>query len=171
MSTEIGYFVSKCWVTEAIRPGVVACSHHLGRWRLNQNEGGERWSSAHVDLREEGAGKWRMRPIEGIGPWQSDDPDTSRVWWSDAGVHQNMTFPVHPDPVSGMHCWHNKVRLEIPGPEERYGDIYVDTERSFAVFREWLGLTRPAPGPEGLRRPTWLARPYKPAAEAYRVGT
>ena len=31
--TEIGYFVDRVWLTEGIRPGVVACSHHLGRWR------------------------------------------------------------------------------------------------------------------------------------------
>ena len=35
VETEIGYFVDKVWVTEGSRPGVVACSHHLGRWRLD----------------------------------------------------------------------------------------------------------------------------------------
>jgi anaerobic selenocysteine-containing dehydrogenase len=173
VNTDIGHFVSKCWVTEAIRPGVIACSHHLGRWRLAENTGGERWSSAQVEFDEEqpGSGRWRMRQIQGIKPWPSDDPDSSRVWWSDAGVHQNLTFPVHPDPVSGMHCWHQKVRLERAGPDDRYGDIFVDTQRSFEIYREWLGMTRPAPGPGGLRRPTWLARPYKPTPEAYRVST
>src|SRR6266581_2330852 len=34
VETEIGYFVVKAWVTEGIRPGVVACSHHMGRWKL-----------------------------------------------------------------------------------------------------------------------------------------
>jgi anaerobic selenocysteine-containing dehydrogenase len=169
VNTEIGYFVSKCWVTEAIRPGVIACSHHLGRWRLNEKSGGERWSSAFVNLEEQGSGKWRMRQIQGIQPWKSDDPDSSRVWWSDAGVHQNMTFPVHPDPMSGMHCWHQKVRLEKTGPDDRYGDIFVDTDKSFQIYREWLSLTRPGPGPDGLRRPPWLARPYKPALDAYRL--
>src|SRR5262249_14700389 len=50
VSTEIGYFVSRAWVTEAIMPGVVACSHHLGRWRLHAQQGMERWSSALVDI-------------------------------------------------------------------------------------------------------------------------
>ena len=35
VETEIGYFVAKAWITEGIRPGVVACSHHMGRWRLD----------------------------------------------------------------------------------------------------------------------------------------
>jgi anaerobic selenocysteine-containing dehydrogenase len=167
--TEIGYFVSKVWVTEGIRPGVVACSHHLGRWRLSDTLGGDRWSTALVDLDEQGGGKWRMRQLAGVKAWKSEDPDSERVWWSDAGVHQNMTFAVHPDPWSGMHCWHQKVRLERVGPADRYGDVFVDTERSFAVYREWLAKTRPAPGPAGLRRPLWLLRPYKPAPEAYRL--
>ncbi len=36
VETEIGYFVDKAFVTEGIKPGVVACSHHLGRWKLNE---------------------------------------------------------------------------------------------------------------------------------------
>ena len=33
VETEIGHFVVKAWVTEGIHPGVVACSHHMGRWK------------------------------------------------------------------------------------------------------------------------------------------
>ena len=61
------------------------------------------------------------------------------------------------------------MRLERAASNDRYGDIYVDTERSFAVYRQWLAMARPAPGPGGLRRPLWLQRPYKPAPEAYRL--
>ena len=39
VETEIGYFVDKVWVTEGIKPGIVAMSHHLGRWRLQENVG------------------------------------------------------------------------------------------------------------------------------------
>jgi hypothetical protein len=91
------------------------------------------------------------------------------MWWKDAGVHQNLTFPVHPDPVSGMHCWHQKVRVERAGPDDRYGDVFVDTNLAFQVYQEWLQKTRPAPGPEGLRRPLWFSRPVKPSTAAYRV--
>ncbi len=38
-TTEIGYFVDKVWVTEGIKPGVIAMSHHLGRWRLQDGQG------------------------------------------------------------------------------------------------------------------------------------
>ena len=36
--TEIGHFVVRAWVTEGMRPGVVACSHHMGRWRVAETE-------------------------------------------------------------------------------------------------------------------------------------
>jgi anaerobic selenocysteine-containing dehydrogenase len=169
VATRIGHFVDRVWVTESIRPGVVACSHHLGRWRLAEEAGGERWSTALVDLRQTTPGQWRMRQLHGVRPFQSDDPDSRRIWWEEAGVHQNLTFPVQPDPVSGQHCWHQKVTVTRPGPEDRYGDIAVDTDKAFAVYREWLAMTRPAPGPDGLRRPLWLPRAFKPDPSTYRL--
>jgi anaerobic selenocysteine-containing dehydrogenase len=173
VSTDIGHFVNRAWVTEAIMPGVVACSHHLGRWRLAEHGGMERWSSAQVQMDvtpgEKGEGqRWRLRQVHGIQPWKSDDPDSEFVWWQDAGVHQNLTFPVHPDPVSGQHCWHQKVRVERAASDDRYGDVVADTGRAMRVYREWLAQARPAPGPDGTRRPFWLFRPYRPAAAAYR---
>jgi len=169
VSTRIGHFVDRVWVTESVRPGVIACSHHLGRWRLHEDAGGERWSTSLVDLAQPEPGKWRMRQVHGPRPFASDDPDSERIWWEDGGVHQNLTFPVQPDPVSGQHCWHQKVTVSRPGPDDRYGDVFVDTNRSFEVYREWLALARPAPGPGNLRRPLWLPRAFKPDESAYRL--
>ena len=165
--TEIGYFVLHAWVTEGLAPGVVACSHHLGRWRMNKDDQIERASSAWVDLRETGKGQWKMRQLAGVHPYASRNSDTARVWWSDAGVHQDITFPVHPDPISGMHCWHQLVRVEPAAAGDRYGDIFVDTNRSHAVYLKWKALARPAPGPGNLRRPLWLPRVVRPATEAF----
>jgi len=165
--TEIGYFIDKVWVTEGIKPGVIACSHHLGRWRLAEDQGGERWSTALVDLKQMGEGKWLMRAIHGIQPFKSGDPDSSRIFWQDGGVHQNLAFPVQPDFISGQHCWHQKVRVTKPGPDDKYGDVFVDTHKSHEVYKKWLLKTRPAPGPNNLRRPLWLPRSYKPAPAAY----
>ena len=169
ISTEIGHFVDKAWVTESIRPGVIACSHHLGRWRLSEDAGGDRWSTALVRLEQTRAGVWRMTQVHGVRPFASDDPDSERVWWQDAGVHQNLTFPVQPDPVSGQHCWHQKVVVTRAGTDDSYGDIVVDTNKSFEVYRRWLALARPAPGPGGLRRPLWLPRAFKPDASAFQL--
>src|SRR5947209_12970899 len=108
-----------------------------------------------------------MGQISGVESYETSGPDTKRVWWSDAGVHQNLTFPVHPDPITGMHCWHQMVRVERAGADDRYGDIFVDTNLSFAVYQKWKALTRPAPGPGGLRRPLWLPRVVRPQESAF----
>jgi anaerobic selenocysteine-containing dehydrogenase len=167
VSTRIGHFVNKAWVTEGIRPGVVACSHHLGRWRLFDDHGTDRWASAKVVREELADGRFRFRRVEGIRPFASPDPDSKRVWWSDGGVHQNMVFPVQPDPISGMHCWHQVVRLERARPEDQYADVEVDIHKSMAVYREWLALARPVTS--GLRRPLWFSRAVRPADAVYRI--
>ncbi len=196
INTDIGYFVDKVWVTEGMKPGVIACSHHLGRWRRPQDKIGNRWATNTVlitvdgertvdggrqavddsstlvanERKKEGrkkGQKWKMQTVQGVRPFKSKDADSARIFWSDGGVHQNITFPVHPDPISGMHCWHQKVRVEKAHEGDKYGDIMVDTEKSFEIYREWLAMTRPAPGPGGLRRPYWFKRPLKPAKELY----
>jgi anaerobic selenocysteine-containing dehydrogenase len=168
--TESGHFVVKAWVTEGIRPGVVACSHHMGRWKPEGQTGGQRQSMATVALEHEGS-DWRIRRRAGVGPFASSDPDTRRIWWTDVGVHQNLAFPVHPDPVSGMHCWHQAVHVRKAGPDDAYGDIAVDTAAARAVYERWLAETRPAltSSPDGTRRPYWLLRPLKPGKDVYRL--
>ena len=101
---------------------------------------------ATVSLRHEGT-RWLLRRERNVEPFASADPDTSRIWWTDAGVHQNLTFPVQPDPVSGMHCWHQAVRVKRAEPGDRYGDVSVDTAKSRAAYAEWLALARPAGAP------------------------
>ncbi len=112
-----------------------------------------------------------MKRERGTGPYESTDADSLRIWWSDVGVHQNLTFPVHPDPISGMHCWHQAVRVRKAETTDSYGDIHVDTEKSREVYRKWLGMTRPADqhSPDGTRRPYWMLRPLKPAREFYKL--
>ncbi len=166
VNTEIGYFVDRIWVTEGMKPGVIACSHHLGRWRRPHDKEGNRWATNTVSIDQSDNG-WKMRVLQGVRPFDSDDNDSKRIFWSDGGVHQNITFPVHPDPISGMHCWHQKVRLENIGPGDRYGDVFVDTKKSHEVYKKWLDMTRPAPGPDNLRRPLWFNRVLKPISEKF----
>ncbi len=167
--TDSGYLVNRVWVTEGIRPGVVACSHHMGRWRLAEDAGTDRWASARVSLEERTPGRWFMRRLQGVAPFSSGDPDSTRIWWRDAGVHQNLIFPVHPDPISGQHAWHQRVRVQRATPDDREGDIFVDTAASRRVYRDWLALARPATAALGMRRPEWLLRPLRPTRDAYRL--
>ncbi len=168
VETEIGHFVAKAWLTEAIRPGVVACSHHMGRWKLSGQQAGQGLAMATVTLNRDELG-WAMSRQSGVKPYDSSDPDTARIWWTDVAVHQNLTFAVQPDPISGMHCWHQAVRVRPAEAGDRLGDISVDTDKAHAAYRRWLERTRPAArvSPDGTRRPAWLIRPLRPVPEAF----
>ncbi len=168
VNTEIGHFVARIWSTEAVRPGVTALSHHMGRWRTN-DDSGSRWASGKVDVGRMEDGRWRLRYKEGVKPFLSDDPDSMRINWEDPGVHQNLAFAVHPDTWSGMHCWHQKVRIERAHEEDKYGDVVVDTAKSREIYSEWMSKTKPGPNKDGLRRPEFMMRPVMPMRKAYFV--
>ena len=188
---ETGYFVGMAMPTQAIRPGVVACSHHQGRWRLknfvnvkgfDQPLGIMTFGSSRVNIDRKG-NTWRMRVAEGTVPREIEiehsekwmkwpypkfNDDIKEVWWkATTGVWQNAVFPPNPDPLSGMQCWHKKVLIEKGGADDRIGDVFVDTEATFKVYQAWRDkLTRPAPGPNGLRRPKWFPRPWYPHTDS-----
>ena len=192
VTTRIGHFVISAWQTEGIRPGVVAASHHMGRWRLEEDKA-RSWGAGKADIQSPpstsspvangsgpgeagtaaaethagGGGVWKLKRTDGIRTWNSDDDDTNRIWWTDTGVHQNLTFAVQPDPISGMQCWQQRVHVTPAEKGDQYGDVVVDTNKSREAYLEWLEKTRPAPGPGGLRRPLWYARPLKPTAPTY----
>jgi len=161
VSTEIGHFVLRPFITEGLLPGIVACSHHLGRWHRAQDVDKKApFASALVDMTVDGD-LWRWRRKGDVGG--ADVPH----WWRESGVHQNITFPVHPDPISGMNCWHQKVRVTRGEAGDCFGDIVVDRARARAVEKEWRAMTRPPKGK--LRRPLWFARAVRPADETYRL--
>jgi len=175
VETEIGWFVLRPFLTEGIAPGIVACSHHLGRWHLKRDaDKSSPFASAEVELTEK-EGVWLWRRVEGKGGGAGGGGPASaeaaagkaEPWWREQGVHQNMTFPVHPDPISGMHCWHQRVRVRKADPADRYGDVGVDRNRARAVHEEWRRLVRPPKG--DLRRPLWLARSVRPTDAAFRL--
>ena len=69
-----------------------------------------------------------------------------------------------------MHCWLQKVKVEPARPGDQYGDVYVDTKRSWQVYQEWMARARPRTGPGGQRRPEFMMRPVKPKRRAFRRG-
>jgi hypothetical protein len=79
---------------------------------------------------------------------------------------------VHPDPISGAHCWLQKaVSVSKAGANDKHGDVWVDTGRSMAVYQEWVDMTRSAVdvSPDGLRRPMWIKRPLTPTMDAFKL--
>ena len=170
VETELGYFVAEAWVTQGIRPGVVACSHHMGRWQFTGTKA-EHQRTMETQLTHQG-NNWTLTPAADKQPLAPQaGPDAKRVWWTAVGVHQNLAYGVHPDPVSGQNCWHQAVRVRPAEADDVPGQIHVDLGRSDAVFRDWLSLTRPADqvSPDGSRRPRWMIRPLKPTPEASRL--
>ncbi len=181
VETQIGHFVARAWITEGIRPGVVACSHHMGRWKPAGAQPGSGGLLSTVDLErsagqdaaaaagDEHGASWMLRKRAEAGRYQSADPDTARIWWGETGVHQNLTFAVQPDPVSGMHCWHQAVRIAPAAPGDVHGDVAADTGLARAVYQRWMEQTRSAGdvSPDRRRRPGWLIRPLRPSDEAF----
>jgi hypothetical protein len=141
----------------------------MGRWKVHEN--GQRQLMATVKL-DHRAAKWGLKRERGAEPYESSDADTLRIWWNDVGVHQNLTFPVHPDPISGMHCWHQAVRVrKAEAGIDNYGDIHVSTRRSRARFTRsgWPDATRRKVFPTASAGLTGCCGPLKPAREFYKL--
>ncbi|MDP1714304.1 MAG: hypothetical protein Q8L41_06110 [Anaerolineales bacterium] len=76
--------------------------------------------------------------------WKSCDPDTSRLWWSEVSVTQNLTHAVRQDPGNSVHCWLQKAtHVRKANADEKAGDVFIDTNKSMEKYREWLKLALP----------------------------
>ncbi len=119
----------------------------------------------------------KLKYIEGIKPFHTErfadyNRDSGNIWWDGlSGSWQNAVAAPHPDPISGMHCWHQKVILEPAQAGDKIGDIYVNYENNFKVYQGWRdGLTRPLNASDKLRRPQHIKRPWVPLSDkAYAV--
>ena len=114
------------------------------------------------------AGTLRLRTASSRS--RATTPTSSRVWWTDAGVHQNLTFPraarSHVGdallaPAGDDHA--RRARRPLRRRPRRH-------RGSMSRLRGVAGqLTRPGPGPGDLRRPLWFARPVKPRRHRLRL--
>jgi len=182
---QSGYFIAMAVPTEATRPGVLACSHHAGRWKLknavtipgfDHKLGVMGLGSPEYTMTNDGKVA-TMKPKEGIHPyskaaiWQFKEynRDLAYIWWDGlSGAWQNAVAPVHPDPIAGNHGWHQKVILTKASADEKIGDIYVNYENNYKVYKTWRDeLTRPLNANDKLRRPYHIKRPVKPSQKAY----
>jgi anaerobic selenocysteine-containing dehydrogenase len=119
----------------------------------------------------------KLKYVQGIVPFHSErfaayNRDSDNIWWDGlSGSWQNAVAAAHPDPISGMHCWHQKVVLEPAQPGDEIGDIHVNYENNLNVYRAWRDeLTRPLDANDTLRRPQHIKRPWVPLSDkAYAV--
>ncbi|EJF07310.1 anaerobic dehydrogenase, typically selenocysteine-containing [Thiovulum sp. ES] len=192
---ESGYFVGMAVPTEGVLPGTLACSHHGGRWRVvnsveikNGSEVGDFQPEgftgtlgvmgigaplAELEMVEEDGKVGKLRWSAGIEqnrkPWQFAEynKDIDNIWWDGlSGAWQNAVAAPHPDPISGMHCWHQKVLLEQVSKDEKIGDVYVNYDNNFKVYQAWRDeLARPLNSSDTLRRPMHIKRPWVPISK------
>ena len=182
---ESGYFIAMAVPTEATRPGVLACSHHAGRWKLKnavkipgfEHELGVMGLGAPLYEMTNDGKVGTLKPKEGIKPyhhvWQFKEfnRDLDNIWWDGlSGSWQNAVAPSHPDPIAGNHGWHQKVVITKASENDKIGDIYVNYENNFKVYKAWRDeLTRPLEPGDKWRRPYHIKRPVKPSQKAYKV--
>jgi anaerobic selenocysteine-containing dehydrogenase len=86
VKSSVGEITTKANVTEAVIPGIVAISHHLGHWEYGRYASGKK------------------APFAG-----DDDPDLKLKWWNTYGVHPNWIIPNSPDPINGQQRWMDTV--------------------------------------------------------------
>ncbi|QSZ42426.1 molybdopterin-dependent oxidoreductase [Sulfurimonas aquatica] len=183
---ESGYFVAMAVPTEGTRPGVLACSHHAGRWKLKNSVNVPGFEHALgimgvgsplYDMTNDGK-VGTLKPAGGITPrhdvWQFKEynKDLDNIWWDGlSGSWQNAVAPSHPDPIAGNHAWHQKVIIEKAKADDKIGDIVVNYENNMKVFQSWRDtLTRPLQTGDKLRRPQHIKRPAVPLSnKAYAV--
>ena len=183
---DSGYFIAMAVPTEATRPGVLACSHHAGRWKLKdsvdipgfEHKLGVMGLGAPLFEMTNDGKVGTMKPLKGIQPrhdvWQFKEynRDLAFIWWDGlSGSWQNAVAAVHPDPIAGNHGWHQKVSIELAKADDKIGDIVVNYENNFKVYKGWRDeFTRPLKAGDTLRRPPHMPRPSVPlSAKAYAV--
>ena len=185
---DSGYFIAMAVPTEATRPGVLACSHHAGRWKLKDSVDIPGFEHK-LGIMGVGAPLYEMtmdgkmgtlKPVEGIKKRNTHDlwrfkeynKDLDNIWWDGlSGSWQNAVAPSHPDPIAGNHAWHLKVSIEKAKADDKIGDISVNYENNFKVYQAWRDqLTRPLEAGDKLRRPQHIKRPAVPLSnKAYAV--
>jgi len=184
---ESGYFIAMAVPTEATMPGVLANSHHAGRWKLknavdipgfSHQLGVMGLGAPLYDLTMDGK-VGTLKPVKGGGideemmkrkdTWQFKEynKDLDNIWWDGlSGSWQNAVAASHPDPIAGNHAWHQKVSIELAGAEDQIGDIYVNYDNNMKVYQAWRDkLTRPLNSSDTLRRPPHIKRPAVPLSK------
>ncbi len=120
VTSEVGYLVTKAWLTNGIHPQVVGISTSVGRTaygRVAVADAGE-----HVPFARE----------------ELEDHDIDHnLWWQDSGTNPNDIIPVAIDPSSGVQTWNDTLVTVTPAvPGDEYGQIQVDNSKHLAVYKQ-----------------------------------
>jgi anaerobic selenocysteine-containing dehydrogenase len=119
VTSNIGYLVTKAYVTEGIHPKVVAISNSFGHQAYGR--------LASLNLKDKPS--WS----------QSDDPGYKQVFWKDKGMHANPIVSVSTDPIGGGQAWYDTVvTVEKAKSGDKYQDYKVDKSAARKAYEETL---------------------------------
>ena len=123
VTSEVGYLVTKAWITHGIHPQVVGISTSVGRT-----------SYGRVALADPTA-------IASFAKESQRDADLeANIWWRDRGANPNDIIPLAVDPVSGIQAWNDTVVTIAPATDgDTYGDIRVDNVKHLAIYKQTIG--------------------------------
>ena len=123
VTSEVGYMVTKAWLTHGIHPQVVGISTSVGRTSYGRVAQADPTAIASYAKEEQ-----RDSDIEG------------NLWWRDRGTNPNDIIPLAVDPVSGIQAWNDTVVSIAPAKEgDTYGDIRVDNVKHLAIYKKSIG--------------------------------
>ncbi|MCK5876217.1 MAG: molybdopterin-dependent oxidoreductase [Candidatus Marithrix sp.] len=119
VTTEVGFLVTKAFLTQGIHPQVVGISTSVGRSSYGRVAQAD--PDAHTKFTKKG----------------KEDPDIDdNLWWRDAGTNPNDIIPLALDPNSGIQTWNDTVVTISPAEAgDKYGDIQVDNAKHFAIYK------------------------------------
>ena len=126
-----GYFVDRVSATgnTSRRTRVLTSPWALA---LEEDFGGERWSTALVDLKQVGPGKSMMRSIHGISPSSQTVPIIAHTFGR-CGRTSEPDLPGSTRPHQRSTLLASKVTVTQDAHQDHYGDVFVDTDQAHGV--------------------------------------
>lgn len=125
VNSDVGYLVTKAWLTQGIHPQVLGISTSVGRTAYG------RVAQADPDMRAN-----YPQP----GKQEEDEDINHNIWWRDGGTNPNDIIPISLDPESGVQAWNDTVvTITLADAGDNYGDIKVDNAKHHAIYKKMLG--------------------------------
>ncbi len=120
VTSDVGYLVTKAWLTNGIHPQVVGISTSVGRTAYGRVAVAD--SDEHASFAKK----------------EMEDHDIDHnLWWQDSGTNPNDIIPVAIDPSSGVQAWNDTmVTVTAAEPGDEYGQIQVDNNKHIAIYKK-----------------------------------
>ena len=118
VSSKAGYLVTRVFLTQAIRPDVVAMHRDGGHWSIG------------------GVANGKAGPKHESPEISTDQDINHNLWWADMGVHpMDIIAPVF-DPKGGGGALATAVKLEKAREGDEYGMVKVDAGKLTAIAEQ-----------------------------------